>query len=254
MKILHCRAKVKVRVRTDGENRTAPEMARGQRTTVCAGGGPLTDGEGIVLFQNLPSLWNIQKDMKTTLVAACALFTAAAAVFAQPLQVGNFDHIAFWSGSGSLRAALVLDFGGSAAPSSLAWGYRWDGVAEVEDMLFALAGVINGGPQPVAGADARLSVSVGFFEGLGYNVTNLAYDADGLGEGWSEGSRVITDEYSVDGTYPSLYSLAGNGSWTGADWIYSETAGISSLALSDGGWFGFTQSNGIIKVKMAIMI
>lgn len=251
MKIPHCRAKVKVRVRTDGENRMVPEMAQGQRTTVCAGGSPFTDGEGIVLFQNLPSLWNIQKDMKTTLVAVCAFFTAAAAVFAQPLLVDNFDEIPFWTGSGPLRAALVLDFGESTAPSSLAWGYRWSGTAEVEDMLFALSGTIPGGPQPLAGSDARLSASVGFFEGLGYYVTRLEYTAAGLGGGWTAGPRVITDEYFVNGTYPSLYSLSGNGSWTGADWVYSENDGMSSLALTDGGWFGFAQSNGTSALAFA---
>ena len=189
--------------------------------------------------------------MKTTLVAACAFITASAALSAQPLLVETFDDISFWTGSGPLRAALVLDFGQSAAPSSLAWGYRWSGTAEVEDMLFSLAGAINGGPQPLAGSDARLSASVGFFEGLGYYVTRLEYAADGLGEGWNAGPRVIADAYLVNGTYPSLYSLAGNGGWTGADLVYSENDGMSSLPLTDGGWFGFVQSNGASTLAFA---
>jgi hypothetical protein len=48
VEVPHCRAKVKVRVRTGGENRTAPAMVQRQRMTVRAGGGPFDSGEGIV--------------------------------------------------------------------------------------------------------------------------------------------------------------------------------------------------------------
>jgi hypothetical protein len=40
VQVPHCRAKVKVRVRTGGENHTAPEMVHGQRMTVRDGGSP----------------------------------------------------------------------------------------------------------------------------------------------------------------------------------------------------------------------
>ncbi len=48
MKFLHCRAKVIVRFRTDGENRTVPEMAHRQRKTVRAGGVLFKNGEKAV--------------------------------------------------------------------------------------------------------------------------------------------------------------------------------------------------------------
>ena len=69
MEVPHCRAKVKVRVRTGGENRTAPAMAQRQRMTVRAGGSPFDSGEGIV--QRHSPLAKKDRNEKNNVRGAC---------------------------------------------------------------------------------------------------------------------------------------------------------------------------------------
>jgi len=54
----------------------------------------------------------------------------------------NFDSIQFWVGSGSNRAAMVIDWK-DTSQSSFAWGYRWNGAASGYDMISAIAGNIG---------------------------------------------------------------------------------------------------------------
>jgi hypothetical protein len=182
--------------------------------------------------------------MKKALVAL--LFAAPLTAWSQMITVNSFDNIGYWSGSGTNRAALVLEFGNSINPSSIAWGYRWNGAATAASMLFAIAGSITGSgvPSPQAGADARLTVDGTYFAFFDdYLINTISYDQIGLPSPWGQSLRLMEDNYDVDGTYPSLYSLAGSGTWTNGGFA-AASVGISMLSLTDGGWIGFAQTNG----------
>jgi hypothetical protein len=99
-------------------------------------------------------------------VVSCAMGVAVAAMLVCPVRadfvtVNTFPDIILWSGSGANEAGFVLQFGGSQAPTSIAWGYRWDGSATVEDMMFAIAGsttISGGGPVP-PGRENKLHIA-----------------------------------------------------------------------------------------------
>lgn len=185
--------------------------------------------------------------MKNVFAAFIALimFTAPA-LRAQFIDVNSFDNVQYWTGSGPNRSVLVMQFGAPDAPTSVAWGYRWSGSATAASMVFALAGNITGSgmPTPLAGSDARLSVDGTYFASFdGYFLNSLTYNQVGLPAPWTQSARLIEDNWAIDGTYPSLYSLAGNGTWTGNPFT-AASVGISSLSLTDGGWVAFAQTDG----------
>jgi hypothetical protein len=183
--------------------------------------------------------------MKKTLWAL--LLAAPLTAWSSLITVNSFNDIQYWTGSGTNRAALVLEFGNSATPSSIAWGYRWNGTTNTAaSMLFAIASSITGSgmPSPQAGADSRLSVNGTYFASFdGYFINSMSYNQVGLPSPWSQSLRLIQDNWAVDGTYPSLYSIGGNGTWTGAP-LAAASVGISSLNLTHGGWIGFAQTDG----------
>jgi hypothetical protein len=195
----------------------------------------------------------------TTRVRAIVCGVVAAwggAVMGAPVPVNGFADIGFWAGSGTNASAFVLQFGTSAAPTSITWGYRWNDAATVADMIFSLAGdiTVTGGSPLSAGADPRLAVDATYYEYetfAGYYLTELRYDQVGLPQGWDQTMRTIADEYALNGTYPALYAVpTAGGSWTGAgqppvmQFTFSTNEGISDLHLSPGGWYGFVQGTG----------
>ncbi|MBU3666646.1 MAG: PEP-CTERM sorting domain-containing protein [Chthoniobacterales bacterium] len=174
------------------------------------------------------------------------LFAAPLTSWSQLITVSSFDDIQYWAGSGTNRAALVLEFSNAVTPSSIAWGYQWNGISTADSMLFALAGAITGSnaPSPLAGSDMRLSVDVSFFANpRGYFVNTIRYDQNGLPSPWSQSIRFIQNNYFGDGTYPTIYSLDSTGLWSSS--FTQAQVGMSDLVLSDGMWVGFAQSDGI---------
>lgn len=185
-----------------------------------------------------------------TMAKAMAITALLAGVGrAELTAIQNFGDILFWAGSGTNAAALVLQFpttttSGSAAPAAIAWGYRWNGSATMEQMVFSLAGTIVDGPGPAAGSDSRLAMNVtdwGTQQASDYFVDSITYAQNGLPAGWSPVTR---DMPGWDGTnWVVLYTLAGNGSWTGDPFVVSDV-GMSSIALGAGDWYGFVQAAG----------
>lgn len=178
-----------------------------------------------------------------TMLVAIAMAPARAA----PVTVADFGDILFWTGSGTNASALVLQFGNTATPTSVAWGYRWNGSATMAGMLFSLAGVIegSGAPGPVSGADTRLAIDVTDFGGeLGWGLNQVSYDQRGLPAGWSDVVRTISTDSLTFNPYAAQYSLASaQAIWTGNDFGLNEV-GISTLSLNDGGWYGVVEVDG----------
>ena len=97
---------------------------------------------------------------------------------------------------------------------------------------------------PKSGADSRLAVDVGYFEGYGFYINSLTFDARGLGGSWPNSQLRIQDDYVSSGTYPAVYLRPGNGTWTSQAFDFSTNDGIPTLALQNGGWFGVVQGEG----------
>lgn len=193
----------------------------------------------------------IPKTMRS--VAMIMAVMAALAVPAQAafVNVDDVSDVVLWAGSGANEAGFVLQFTDGEAPTSIAWGYRWDGSATVQDMMYAVAGTttISGGSPPPPGLDSRLVVNGAQFDfggGPVVFINSITYDQTGLPSEWFQGNRQIIDNFVNDGTYPTLYSNAGAaGSFSSPTMTFDAAAvGISELALADGGWYGFVQSTG----------
>lgn len=178
-------------------------------------------------------------------LAVLIMFTASGALAQNP--VNSFDDIQFWTGTGTNRAALVIEFQSGTNTLSVAWGYRWDGDKVMQDMLFALAGRIAGAqqaPLPDQDSDPRLSVNVGYFDGYGFYINSMSYVPSGLGGGWPLSPLSIADDYFVSGAYAGIYFLPGSGTWTGDPMIYSESDGLPTLQIDNGGWYGVVHTDG----------
>ncbi len=186
--------------------------------------------------------------MRKQIAALWALMMALSGPLQAQSLVANFSNIGFWSGAGSNQAALVLEFdAGGGGRISVAWGYRWDGPAVMQDMIFALAGTITGSseaPTPQSGSDTRLAVDVGYFEGFGFYINSLTFDARGLGGFWPNSELRIEDDFFGTGTYPAVYLRPDSGVWTSQAFDFSTDDGIPTLALQNGGWFGVVQGEG----------
>ena len=68
--------------------------------------------QGLVQGQPHPSAPNVPVKPKSQLRADASF---------------SFDDIQFWVGSGSKRAALVIEWHDGNQPDAMVWGYRWRG-------------------------------------------------------------------------------------------------------------------------------
>lgn len=73
--------------------------------------------------------------MKKTIIVIVAVFLSAISYS----QILSFDQIINWSGTGSKKAMLIIDFNDSTATECYAFGYRFDEPKTAEDMLIAIA-------------------------------------------------------------------------------------------------------------------
>jgi hypothetical protein len=195
------------------------------------------------------------RGMRCLLVTTTIAVVLACQARAELVTVDDFSDLVLWAGTGANEAGFVLQFSASQSPTSVAWGYRWSGVATMQAMMDAIAGAttVTGGSSPPPGLDGRLSIAAQYFsfgDFGGVFINSIGYDQVGLPSPWTQATRQIADAYFENGTYPSLYfkSNAG-GTWTGdgASQTMSLTAaqvGISDLPLTAGGWYGFVQSDG----------
>lgn len=180
-------------------------------------------------------------------LSACLAADARASL----VPVADVSALASWAGSGPNSAGFVLQFAATETPTTIAWGYRWGGLATMQAMMDAIAGtttLVNGAPVP-PGLDDRLSIS-GRQYSFGVFLSTIAYDQIGLPSEWSQATREIEDDYTQTGTYPVLYTRAdAGGAWLGEGpsqvmtFAYSQV-GASDVTLTPGGWYGFVQSNG----------
>lgn len=174
--------------------------------------------------------------------------TLAALAVAGSAHAIHFEDIEFWSGTGSQRAGFVLQWETGPTATALAWGYRYDGTATVDDMIRSLSRWVDGDGNIHLGADARL-FSYGAFNSIGTAIYGFGYDTDNsgvTGSGYTTGplfddavANDSTDEWRVGWSVNGFWSL-----WDGA--IGDETStwgfasqGVSSNPLRNNGWTAF---------------
>ena len=160
--------------------------------------------------------------------------------------VMSFGDIRYWVGSGSNRAALVIDWEGNPEQSPLVWGYRWSGQASAEMMV-----------QSIIQADPRLYARIGDPGPFGIPLYGLGYDRDrdgfGLNDGtlFGAGGLAVTapsdtalsldsaDSYNEGWNFGFWAYYWGNGNpYNGGSWTEAQT-GLSDRILSNGTWDGF---------------
>jgi hypothetical protein len=124
-------------------------------------------------------------------------------------QVG-FSDISYWTGSGSNRAALVVDF--KNGNPSYVWGYQFNGTKTGQDMISAIA------------ADANT--------GLGIQITSYSFGDAITGISFGTNNRAGFDAGSNG--YWSYY-LANSTTIAPATWTESQT-GMSQRPLANNSW------------------
>lgn len=146
--------------------------------------------------------------MKT--LATLALATLSSASFAQ----FAFSDISYWTGSGSNRSALVVDFKNGGP--SFVWGYQFNGSKTGQDMIQALA----------ADAATGLSIQITSYS-FGDALTGLSFRGNSVG-GFNPGSAGYLSYYLADGS-----------SSAPSTWIDSQV-GMGGRQLSDNSWDGWS--------------
>ncbi len=171
--------------------------------------------------------------MRLLVLFLFALITPVSSPHAQTL-VNSFDDISYWVGTGSNRAGIVIDWKDGKVPTSLAWGFRWNGAATGEDMILAIAGSIGttGEPAPNPGGDPALTLYTIFFSGFGSAVQELQYDSGG-GQQHQEGGFS-----SISAGFWSYWTS--NASLTlPTSWVSSEI-GMGARELTNNSWDGWS--------------
>ncbi len=174
--------------------------------------------------------------MLTRIVAAlCAALTLPAHAAA---VVTSFDDIQLWTGSGSNRAALVLDWNSGPGLDAYVWGFRWTGTATGEDMFRAIAGRIAEAaspatptnPQPDGSGDVALSLYILAYAEFGPSVDRITY-TPGNGPALDQNSDGFTNGYW---SYWNATSATAPATWTNA------SVGFADRPLTNNAWDGWS--------------
>jgi hypothetical protein len=181
-------------------------------------------------------------------VTSAGVIAAAsvALVGARPAQAVTFDDIEFWVGSGSNRAAFVMDWNDGKTPQSLIWGYRWDGSATGEKML-----------HDVVAADPRLFAHMGTpgtygvpLYGTGYDLDadggfavspSVSFDSGGLSIGTGNDARtaVDADDHWQEGFNGGFWGYYDGGTGASPAWAFG-SAGMGDRQLVNDAWDGWS--------------
>ena len=177
--------------------------------------------------------------------------TAAQVVMTRAIADGTFtmDMIENWTGEGSNRAALAIQWNVDGEETALVWGFRWDGEATGATMITA-----------IAAADPRFALASESGTAFGNTVSGIGYDMNSSGNFaiTKDGETLQANEqglipmsgYSYDGwscTDPEDYWQSGwyQGYWSywtrlddSDSWEYSGL-GVSARELTDGCWDGW---------------
>ncbi|MDL2142881.1 DUF5074 domain-containing protein [Flavobacterium tructae] len=175
----------------------------------------------------------------------------------------TFDDIKYWIGTGSNRAAFVVQWNDGKNTDALVWGFRWEGTATGEDMLkailkadrrfFALLykGTQTGSSVGGLGFDLNGIKTIGLYKGTDYTyplyptngfVNTTAYDFDSYTaidtndhwqSGWTNGEWTYWGKNSADADFTAVSTGASgrilqNDSWD--VWNYAPSKNVLPIA------------------------
>jgi hypothetical protein len=197
------------------------------------------------------------------------LLAAQPTAWSQLITVNSFTNIQYWTGTGTNQAALVLQWNDGLAPTSIAWGYRWNGAATGFQLLTAVAGqTIVTGPVGGAvitnlfGADTNLTLTVERY-GFGDAVYSMVYSGAGMTrtqEDWDSGYwayslfggnfeyPVYDDQWNPVGS--NAYSVTGSSLYANVSW-FTSPIGASARELVNGSWDAWSFAAGLTNVPPA---
>ena len=141
------------------------------------------------------------------LLALLTLATFAASSFAL-----SFDDIKLWAGTGSHKAALVIDFANSGG-TPYAWGYRFDGDKTGLDMIKAIDAL-----------DPNLSFDIVSYS-FGDAVNGITYGS-------------LSQSGFIDNSYWSYWTSTSSTNWS-SSWV-----GAGDRSLANGDWDGWSWGDG----------
>jgi hypothetical protein len=166
----------------------------------------------------------------------------------------SFNDVQFWAGTGSNRAALVVDFNDTKGPESVVWGFRWNGTATGEDLF-----------RSIVEADPRLYAKRKTFS-FGTATLGIGYDTNGNGFAISDGTSfdpvtgiAAGNENQADGATPTdpadhyregwfsgffSYYTAGASPYGGTGTWAESPVGAGDRTLTDGSWDGLSFAPG----------
>lgn len=170
------------------------------------------------------------------MLLAIAICLFAGTSFAQTF---NLSAVKAWVGTGSNEAALVIDWHDGNNPTSLVWGYKWDGTASVYDMM-----------QAIDSADTRLLITAHpLFSNAVYSIF---YDLTGNGStptigrpydmgGTENGSALFSGDHYMEGWFTGYWGLLnGYGNpYNGGSWVGSDE-GSSTDMLKNNGFYAYS--------------
>jgi len=192
--------------------------------------------------------------VKISLAGLCCLSSLAnpSSVHAGTSGVfSGLDDIKFWSGSGTNRAALLIQWNDGGTPSSLVWGFRWNGTATGIDMLHAVAGSSEiRDPAGVLlsstnGSDPRLSTvwtAYNFGDALYAVNWNSGVNSRGQND-WNAGywqysiygGRLEYDQYDENWQWigTATYDQSGSSLYPSTNWFPSPVGAGDRLLVND---------------------
>ena len=161
---------------------------------------------------------------------------------------------------------MVIQWNDGGTPTSMVWGYRWNGTATGFDMFQSVAGTTSltdssspQNPQTYLGSDPRLTTSW-TKHSFGNALESIIFQNDitlRTQSDWTSGYW----EYNVFGgefEYPlydsagsvATYSIEGNYSYSAVEW-FSSPIGASDRILIDGSWDAFSFADDFTSVPVA---
>ena len=179
----------------------------------------------------------------------------------------GLDDIKFWSGSGTNRAALLIQWNDGGTPSSLVWGFRWNGTATGIDMIRAVAGsseIRNPAGALLSstnGSDPRLS-TVWTAYNFGDALDAVSWKSGGTSRGkvdWNAGywqysiygGRLEYDQYDENGQVigSATYDQSGSSLYPGTSW-FSSPVGAGDRPLVNEAWDAWSFAAGFVPVSI----
>ena len=184
----------------------------------------------------------------------CCVVIVGALTASPAWAVFDFGDINTWYGNGANQAALVIDFNDGNSPTSLVWGYRFDGSPTAEDMF-----------NDIITANTALFAKIDSATQYGTALFGIGYDVDGDGFGLDDGSIIGADGFIDTNTESDTTENdnADGASATDADdhyeegwftdgfWVHWEATsspynggawasgfGLAYQTLTDGAWTG----------------